>query len=273
MRLMISIPHIYPCVTINTSIPWVIDYFFDCSSPFCTYGLSETSVDTIEFSIVYHNKMYYIAIKDQLVKYPEHRFMLFLSQLPHLVFKPHDKFVLLHGGALSINKKGVLLLGKSMAGKTTITAFLTKHHFIYYTDDLIILDYSHGLVFPFPRPLHIRVDSLNLLSDIYDINIPFRETTYETFLKRYLYFPDAVAEKECSISAIFQLNRQDNKKASCVQYSQEEAINIILENIYSIATPASSIKAAYILSDRIPTYCLTYNNLGDAKEHISLIVS
>jgi hypothetical protein len=65
------------------------------------------------------------------------------------------KMFFFHAGAVALNGKGIVIPGKSFAGKTTLTKEFIKHGAIYYSDDCALIN-SEGLLFPYPISLAVR---------------------------------------------------------------------------------------------------------------------
>lgn len=63
----------------------------------------------------------------------------------------------IHAGAVALEEVGIVLPGRSFAGKTTLTAALLAAGATYYSDEYAVLD-GDGLVHPYPRPLSLRPD-------------------------------------------------------------------------------------------------------------------
>jgi hypothetical protein len=63
--------------------------------------------------------------------------------------------VFVHAGVVGYRGLGILLPGRSFAGKTTLVGELVRAGAQYYSDEYAVLD-SAGGVHPYPRPLSIR---------------------------------------------------------------------------------------------------------------------
>jgi hypothetical protein len=63
--------------------------------------------------------------------------------------------VFVHAGVVGYRGRGILLPGRSFAGKTTLVAELVRAGAEYYSDEYAVLD-AEGSVHPYPRPLSIR---------------------------------------------------------------------------------------------------------------------
>lgn len=60
-----------------------------------------------------------------------------------------------HAGAVSWHGRGVILPGRSRAGKTTLVRALVEAGAAYYSDEFAVLD-AEGQLHPYPLPLSIR---------------------------------------------------------------------------------------------------------------------
>jgi hypothetical protein len=85
-----------------------------------------------------------------------------------------------HGAALSFDGQGIIICADSGFGKTTLTLQLVQQGFKFLSDEIAALGCQDGLLYPFPRGLHIRQNTLNLL----DIPAPTGKTSrwYRKFL-------------------------------------------------------------------------------------------
>ncbi len=63
-----------------------------------------------------------------------------------------------HAGVVGWQGRAILIPGRSMAGKTTLVKALVEAGATYYSDEFAVLD-KEGMVYPYPRPLSVRVDN------------------------------------------------------------------------------------------------------------------
>jgi hypothetical protein len=77
------------------------------------------------------------------------------SDLEHYVAEMARRRVFVHAGVVGWKGLGVLIPGRSFAGKSTLVAELVRAGATYYSDEYAVLN-SHGRVHPFARPLGIR---------------------------------------------------------------------------------------------------------------------
>jgi hypothetical protein len=77
------------------------------------------------------------------------------GNLQHYVAEMARRRVFVHAGVVGWKGLGVLIPGRSFAGKSTLVAELAGAGATYYSDEYAVLD-SRGRVHPFARPLAIR---------------------------------------------------------------------------------------------------------------------
>jgi hypothetical protein len=63
--------------------------------------------------------------------------------------------VFIHAGVVGWRGRAILIPGRSMSGKTTLIAELTRAGAEYYSDEYAVLD-GQGRVHPYPQPLAMR---------------------------------------------------------------------------------------------------------------------
>ncbi len=72
---------------------------------------------------------------------------------------------LIHSASLAFNGFGVLLLGTSKGGKSTLTLASVIEGMQFLSDDFSTIDIKQGLLFPFPRALRLRKASCDLIPE------------------------------------------------------------------------------------------------------------
>ena len=63
--------------------------------------------------------------------------------------------VFVHAGCVTVDGGAIVIPGRSMSGKSSLTAALVRAGAAYFSDEYAVLD-RHGLVRPYPRPLSLR---------------------------------------------------------------------------------------------------------------------
>jgi hypothetical protein len=77
-----------------------------------------------------------------------------------------DTHFVIHGGALSVDGRGILLPANSGLGKTTLVLALVKRGCQFLSDELIAIRRGSRCLDPFPKSLGVRHESLPLIGDL-----------------------------------------------------------------------------------------------------------
>jgi hypothetical protein len=83
--------------------------------------------------------------------------------------------IALHAGAVQAAAGAIIIPGRSGAGKSTIVALLTRLGFGYLTDEAVVFDDAEPLIEPYPKPLSLGPDSIELLGLAADLPEPFAD--------------------------------------------------------------------------------------------------
>jgi hypothetical protein len=76
-----------------------------------------------------------------------------------------------HAAALSYKDDGMILTADSGYGKTTLTLALVQQGFRFLSDEIAAIGRKDGMVYPYPRGLHIRKETLQML----DLSLPLEK--------------------------------------------------------------------------------------------------
>ena len=142
--------------------------------------------------------------KDLRLEQSEYIHALIFSSL----FAQVSSHYLHHAATLSFREKGIILTADSGYGKTTLTLALVQQGFRFLSDEIAALGRRDGLIYPFPRGLHIREKTLKLL----DLPVPVEKAS--SWFSKYLIdiedvFPGMIGGP-ASISYIFVLKNGSN---------------------------------------------------------------
>ena len=74
-----------------------------------------------------------------------------------------SNYYLIHAGVVAHKDKAILLPANSGGGKTTLIAGLIKNGFRYLTDEMCVIEPLTLKVYPFLKPLNMKIGSLPLL--------------------------------------------------------------------------------------------------------------
>jgi HprK-related kinase A len=98
---------------------------------------------------------------------PNYRYILeYLEyEIYNLLIDKLTNYYLIHAGVVSYHNKAILFPAQSGSGKTTLIAGLLKNGFRYLTDEIAVIEPQTLLVYPFLKPLNIKMGSLPLFAN------------------------------------------------------------------------------------------------------------
>ena len=110
-----------------------------------------------------------------------------VADLSRRAIESTDRFVAVHAGVVSLDGLAAVLPAAPGAGKTTLTAGLTRAGFSFLSDEVAAIDPETARVHPFPRPILMDTTSMDVLDGLRDRLPP----VYEGFrLQRFHLAPD-----------------------------------------------------------------------------------
>jgi hypothetical protein len=78
----------------------------------------------------------------------------------------YNEFLIVHGAAV-VGETGVIFPGALRCGKTTLTLSLIYEGYPFATDDIVLVKKSSLEVYPYPRLLNLRLESLYLVRGVH----------------------------------------------------------------------------------------------------------
>jgi len=99
--------------------------------------------------------------------------------------------IFVHSASLSIDDKGILLVGESGAGKTTLALALSTSGAQFLSDEFGAVELSSGRLYPFPRAVLPREDAADLLGLSTSSSLSFWDSD------SYRFVLDPAAEDNC----------------------------------------------------------------------------
>lgn len=137
---------------------------------------------------------------------------LMANEIRHLLVEEalaRSKVTAIHAAALARGERGLILVGDSGAGKTTLTFELAARGFEYLTDDLVVLG-DGGRLSPFPKPLGIKEPERweEFSHHLDDLDWPGSPNDLFLVPPRALGWKDP--KEPCSVGAIVFLERGSN---------------------------------------------------------------
>lgn len=216
-----------------------------------TIEISETDN---KYKITYNNTS---TITDSFIKD-------FSDLLREITVCDSNAFVL-HGASIEYRNEAYVFLAPSTGGKTTLTSYLCERKFGYITDDFTIIDKESLIVIPTNKPIHLRLKSLVLLNNTYNLKIK----TYnldDGFTKRFIYQPNNICVESIPIRSIYFLKRNNETNKISKVPNVEKSIYLLKSLMFS-KNVTSDVLSINKLS-KYPCYILEYSDLGFVEKLI-----
>lgn len=156
-------------------------------------------------------------------------------------------FLLIHAGAVSEDGRGVILPGKSGAGKTTLVSALVRDGFGYLSDELGVIDPVFRRLYPYPKALAFK-NGLNGQSHVSPERIR----------------SGAVAE-DCEVALIVTLQFQSGADAEVTELSPAQAALELSRNAVNLNQYRSrGIRLLGEIAGKAPGFSLVWGDVNDA---------
>lgn len=180
---------------------------------------------------------YYVTHGNAIVVAPEKgsddaEIMLYLmgSAMGALLFQ--RKILPLHGSAVKVGDHGVIFLGDSGIGKSTLAGALQKQGYPLLADDICAITISENgeaLIIPgFPR-LKLWADTLTQLAEERQgLSRVFKDIEFE----KYFYPAQNVAAEPVAVGSIFNLQSHAQDEFEIVSLTGAEKIDPLFDNTF-----------------------------------------
>jgi hypothetical protein len=172
--------------------------------------------------------------------------------------------LLFHAATLGWRGRGLLLPGKSGAGKTTLSGWLSTRGFRYLTDELSFVPDGSQRIEAFPRPLNIKHSGRHALRGHLDLG-----SSSETLTSREVVLaqpmdvraPDSVDSTSPLALIVFPRYRQDAEVALTPLSGGQTGLRLMACLLNARNLPAHGFPSVTELARRIPAYELAYSGV------------
>lgn len=139
-----------------------------------------------------------------------------------------SNYYLIHAGVVALNDKAIVLPASSGGGKTTLIAGLIKNGFRYLTDEIGVIDPHTLEVYPFLKPLNMKIGSLPLFDNfepemklIDENQITMEDKIHHVFVKSA---SAQTINKPVAVGKIVFVQYNPNEKSTLTPISRANAI-------------------------------------------------
>ena len=190
-----------------------------------------------------------------------------LQEIENLLYSSteiEDGFLAIHSAVVVKNKKAFLLTGRTEAGKSTLTAYLCKNGFEYYSDDIAIINKNDLSVYAYPRPIQLRKGGVEVLKK-YGIDLKgSTDASYGDIQRTNLTLPKCDEEK-AELAGIYFIERT-KEESSMVKMSKSESFAEIMSNMYVFVQPNGEIIRLINRICDLPVFTLKYEDMEFVKQ-------
>ena len=238
--------------------------------------LQETELQSFEqadFLIQYEQNIYLLTVANDGAQFEYHTQDDFVvntvNQIAHCFLKKSKQLVL-HGGALIINHQAVLFSGLSHAGKTSLAVSAWLAHFTVISDDLLACDSKTHTVTSFPKPIRVRLPSLEIPSNILDRaginNVMAGNFLYDQGIFIGRKSPGLLDyDQKIPIKSFYYIERGKHTKATPLQRNQ--ALSIGLTQIFP---NTSCLQVATLINNLVDRQAFFHLSIGENESHKAL---
>lgn len=196
-----------------------------------------------------------------------------------LVAHPHC-LPSLHAALVARNGRGVVLLGRGEAGKSTLACALWRQGWSLLCDDISLIEMDCGVAKPTPRRVSLRAPSRALLGEELWARMLASPSCVPT-LEGYAFHPYEVDGKpylkEARLAAAIFLERPDSGAISTVARQLEPARALLAmlpySNVARLYDFGEAIRRMRPLAATIPVYDLGRGPLADMLKSIETVLA
>jgi len=161
-------------ITISTNQPEALSYFQKMYADFSLQTLKGKNgqsafyvinePELVQSPFIWADEKIYICPQPQML--PTYAYSVITNSIiariqSHLIF---------HAAAVSWQDQGIIILGDSCQGKSTMTLELIRRGFHFLTDDVTCLHRTDCRIYPFPRALGLRQSAFGLFKGFIDVD-------------------------------------------------------------------------------------------------------
>lgn len=170
-----------------------------------------------------------------------------------------------HAGAVSKEDNGILMLGESGYGKSTLTIELVaNHNWLYLTDEVGLLD-VHNIIHPFLKTISCKNKGIVKTSNDW-ITKQFEEYDYQVAVPRERYSPPVY------LKAIIFVKYSPNSKLNITKIKKSDALQWLLKAQIGRAKYVATIEQMAEVVKKADAFLLHHNDCTKAAELIDNLI-
>lgn len=199
---------------------------------------------------------------------------ILVGETIHHLTDKSDRGLTIHAAALCRDGSGIIMPGKSGAGKSSLTTWLLGRGFSYLTDELVFIPESSLLIEAFTRPINIKSHGMKAISECFD----FEANEAETMTSRHVtMIPHRLLNRHTAtgpvqLSLIIFPHHQADTELEFQRLTKAQVGLSLMECLVNARNlPGHGFGEATRVAREVPAYSLTYGSfdqLGDKLDAI-----
>jgi serine kinase of HPr protein (carbohydrate metabolism regulator) len=174
------------------------------------------------------------------------------------------EMITLHSGAVSRNNKGILILGESGNGKSTLTLELVaNHHWLYLTDEVGMLD-AHHVIHPFLKTVSYKRECVVKIDDKWEVR--------QFGIDYQVAVPKEKHGTAVQLRAIFFVKYEPEAEPSITQIKRSESLMRLLGSQIGRAKSVVTVEQMAEVVKEVNSFQIFHNNVTEAARQITKLV-
>ena len=190
--------------------------------------------------------------------------------LYHLTDKSENGMAI-HAAALSRNSCGIILPGKSGAGKSSLTTWLLQSGYNYLTDELIFIRERSLDIEAFTRPINIKRRGMPAIGKRFDFSVHAKDTLispHVAMIPHRLFKPDNKIEPS-RLALILFPNHHEGAELELLRLSKAQAGLALMECLVNARNlNGHGFGEATRVAREVPAYRLTYSRFEQLAQSL-----
>lgn len=186
-----------------------------------------------------------------------------------------DRGLTIHAAALCRNGAGIIMPGKSGAGKSSLTTWLLGRGFSYLTDELVFIPRNSLLIEAFTRPINIKSHGINAISGHFDFEANKSKTMasrHVTMIPHRLLNPHT-ASGPVELSMIIFPHHQSGSELELQQLTKAQVGLSLMECLVNARNlDGHGFGEATRVAREVPAYSLTYGRFDQLENELDAIL-
>jgi hypothetical protein len=178
-----------------------------------------------------------------------------------------------HAGCVALNGRGVLLLGDSGAGKSSLSYACARAGWTYIADDssLLLNGGSKRMIIGNCHQVRFRPTAAELFPELEGLQITPRAAGKPSIEMPMTFFPQVTCAQTTHVDFLVFLNRSSDQPPELVPYRKEVARNFMRQILYGLAEIRASQFAAIDQLLTAEVFELRYRDLGWAVQRLETL--